>query len=90
MGELWAYAFLSSCPPSILNTFNVHLACIKLSSTELKCKFSNKASCMTHPLPFFFLTSSLPALHTLFCDCLPPSLDTAQITERTTGGAAGV
>lgn len=52
---------------------NVHFACIKLS-TEMKCKCSVKASRMTHPILVFFffsLTSSLPALCTLFC--LPPS-----------------
>lgn len=45
----------------------VHLACIKLSSTEMKCKFSSTASCMTHlnphplcPLPFFSPLPSWP------------------------------
>lgn len=65
MGELWVHTFLSSCPPSIVNTCNVHLACIKCSSTELKCKWSNKGSCMTHPIPFFFLT--LPCQPCILC-----------------------
>lgn len=65
-------------------TCSVHLACIKLSSTEMKCKCSNKASCMTHPVPFFFLTSSLPALCTLFCLHAQPPHSSSSFTGHST------